>query len=263
MKLLAIIGTPTKSDGYTTQTVRALEGSLRGQHDVELEYIYLEDMELPRCEGHLTCVKHGEARCPFSANIAPLLNKMTAADAVIFASPVHCFNVSTLMKNMIDLFVYQMHRPEFFGKKAVVVTSAAGAGQNAVLKYLRKTVAIWGFDVVGQLGTHAGLFNEPKYQQKLTVAADRVAAKLIAAVALNETPRPGLAELINFRVWRSVIIRSKDASPYDWDHWRSSGWLEQDYYFPARVNPLANALAAMVEKLIGRAIRKVSVKPII
>ena len=34
---------------------------------------------------------------------------MEAADAVIFASPVHCFNVSTLMKNMIDLFVYQMH----------------------------------------------------------------------------------------------------------------------------------------------------------
>jgi hypothetical protein len=36
-------------------------------------------------------------------------------------------NVSALMKNFIDLFVIQMHRPSFFGKRALVVTTAAGA----------------------------------------------------------------------------------------------------------------------------------------
>ena len=130
MKILAIIGTPTRQSGYTTQTVDALARSLRAKGQVEIEYIHLEDVPLARCQGFLTCVKFGEQKCPVGPQMAPLLAAMRAADGVIFASPVHCFNVSTLMKNFIDLLVYQMHRPEFFGKKALVVTSAAGAGHK-------------------------------------------------------------------------------------------------------------------------------------
>lgn len=144
MRVLAIIGTPTKEEGFTTRTVEVLEQSLRSKAEIRYEYLYLEDRNLSRCQGHLTCVKFGEQQCPFHDEIAPIKAAIEAADVVILASPVHCFNVSTLMKNLIDLFVYQMHRPQFFGKKAVVVTAAAGAGQNAVLKYLHKTARIWG-----------------------------------------------------------------------------------------------------------------------
>lgn len=263
MKILAIIGTPTRECGYTTKTVDALAESIKKQRpDAEIEYVYLEDIKLPRCQGFLTCVKQGALRCPFSEDVNKLVQSMLVADAVIFASPVHCFNVSTLMKNMIDLLVYQMHRPEFFGKKAIVVTSAAGAGQGGVLKYLRKTVSIWGFHVVGQLGTHSGLFEDPRYQPKLRKAADAVAGRLLRAIDRNVTPQPGIAQLINFRVWRSVIKRSKDASPYDWNYWHEAGWLEQDYYYPTSVNPLFNALAGFVEAMIERTIRNASVKPV-
>ena len=95
MKILAIVGTPTKSAGFTTQSVQLLEAALHKKAKLEFEYLYLEDLRLPGCQGHLTCIKYGEQRCPYSAEIAPLTAKMNAADAVIFASPVHCFNVST------------------------------------------------------------------------------------------------------------------------------------------------------------------------
>jgi len=262
MKILAIIGTPTRETGFTTQTVDVLANSIRGISDAEIEYIYLEDIALARCQGHLTCVKFGEQQCPVGNQMTPLLQAMRDADGVILASPVHCFNVSTLMKNFIDLLVYQMHRPEFFGKKAVVVTSAAGAGQKDVLKYLRKTAGIWGFDVVGQFGTHAGLFDAEKYIPKLQRAADKVAGQFVEAISQGKTPDPGVAELINFRVWRSVVRRTENASPYDWAHWQESGWLEQDYYFPVKPNVFANALAGMVEKLIERAIRTAGVSPL-
>lgn len=262
MKILAIIGTPTRQAGFTTQTVDALANSIRRKGDADVEYVFLEDLSLSRCQGHLTCVKLGEQQCPVGPQMAPLVQAMRAADGVIFASPVHCFNVSTLMKNFIDLLVYQMHRPEFFGKKAVVVTSAAGAGQKDVLKYLRKTASIWGFDVVGQFGTHAGLFAAEKYQAKLERAADRVASDFLAAIDRNRLPEPGLAELINFRVWRSVVRRTETASPYDWAHWQKAGWLEQDYYYPANPGLIANGLAGLVEKLIERAIRTAGVSPL-
>lgn len=262
MKILAIIGTPTREAGFTTQTVDALAKSIREKSNADVEYLYLEDVSLSRCQGYLTCVKFGERQCPVGAEMAPLLEAMKAADGVIFASPVHCFNVSTLMKNFIDLLVYQIHRPEFFGKKAVVVTSAAGAGQKQVLKYLRKTAAIWGFDVVGQFGTHAGLFKAEKYQAKLERAADRVAGNFLDAIGRNKLPEPGLAQLINFRVWRSVVRRTENASPYDWAHWQKAGWLEQDYYYPAKPGLIANGLAGLVEKFIERAIRTAGMSPL-
>lgn len=262
MKVLAIIGTPTKEEGYTTQTVELLEQSLKKKCATQFEYLFLEDQNLSRCRGHLTCVKFGEQQCPFYNELTPITAAIEAADVVILASPVHCFNVSTLMKNLIDLFVYQMHRPQFFGKKAVVVTAAAGAGQNTVLKYLRKTARIWGLDVIAQFGTHAGLFEHEKYQPKLAAAAAKVADKLISEVNRGETDAPGLADLINFRVWRSVVVRTKEASPYDWAHWQKSGWLEQDYYFPVRINVLSSGIAALVERVIARTIKNGGVKPI-
>jgi multimeric flavodoxin WrbA len=261
MKILAIIGTPTRQDGYTTKTVEVLEQSFLKQRKVEFDYIYLEDTNLSRCQGRLTCIKFGEHKCPFVQELNPLISAMNNADLVIFASPVHCFNISTLMKNFIDLLVYQMHRPAFFGKKALVVATAAGAGQKGILKYLRKTVANWGFDVVGQLGTHSGFFNEEKYLNKLKKAADNLAAKTLTQFDKAELPTPGLAELINFRVWRSTVVINESTSPYDWDHWKNSGWLEQDYYFDTKVNLFSKCIAILIEKLIARAIRNVSVGP--
>lgn len=262
MKILAIIGTPTGRDGYTTKSVEALEAGFRRKGHANFDYLFLTENELSKCQGHLTCIKLGEQQCPYATELAPFTTAMEAADLVIFASPVHCFNVSTLMKNFIDLYVHQLHRPAFFGKKAIVVAAAAGAGQGAVLKYQQKTFANWGFHVVGRLGTHAGLFNDPRYQTKLEDAVDSVVDKAVEQVKRAELPQPGLVDLITFRVWRSVVKQTEDASPYDWDHWRGSGWLEQDYYYPARVNMLSNGLAALVERMIARSIRKVSVKPL-
>ncbi len=261
MKILAIIGTPTGEDGVSTQSVRILEKSFRAQREVEFDYLYLRDVQLSGCVGKLSCVKYGEHKCPVANEMDPLLVRMHAADIVIFASPVHCFNVSTLMKNMIDLMVYQMHRPGYIGKKAIVVATAAGAGQGGVLKYLRKTVANWGFDVVGQFGTHAGFFSEQKYLDKLTVAADNVAREALAKTDAAQLPEPGVAELINFRVWRSAVVRANETSPYDLAHWQKSGWLEADYYYPAKVNIFAKGIASLVEKIIAYVIKNASVKP--
>lgn len=262
MKVLAIVGSPTGTEGYTYRSVQALEQSLMRMTDVSFRYHFLGDSPLALCRGKLSCVRDGENTCPFRADIAPIERAMHEADVVVFASPVHCFNTSSLMKNLFDLFVYQMHRPDFFDRRAVVVTTAAGAGQKGVLNFLEKTVANWGFWVVGRLGTHAGLFDEPKYQARLSEAADRLAGDLVATTGRSR-PAPGVADLINFRVWRSVIKRTRNASPYDWAQWQDRGWLARSYYLPGRVNPISNLLAAVVERLIGASIENVWVKPVV
>ncbi|MGI9341875.1 MAG: hypothetical protein ACR2QV_03445, partial [Gammaproteobacteria bacterium] len=165
-------------------------------------------------------------------------------------------------KQLIDLFVFQMHRPSFFGKQAIVVAAGAGAGQRGVLNYLARTVSTWGFEVTGRLGTHAGFFAEDKYRRKLSRHTDRLNRTLRQAWQRGSVKPPGIAELIGFRVWRSVVVRTGDESPYDRNHWHENGWLENSYYVDAPVNPVSNALAGLVEKIIARAIRNVSVGPV-
>ncbi len=262
MKILAIIGTPTRDQGLTWRAVQALQQSLQSRSAAEVAYLYLEDAGLTSCQGYLTCIKHGEAQCPFSTAVSSVLARMEQADAVIFASPVHIFNVSALMKTLFDLLVFQMHRPSFFGKPAAVVTVGAGAGMGKVLRYMSSTVGNWGFEVAGKLGVHGGLLDDPRYAPKLTKAADKIAAALLRQIADGRPRRPGIADLINFRVWRAVVRRTAEASPYDWEHWQSSGWLQQNYYYATPVNPLSNLLAGLIERLINRAISKASVKPL-
>ena len=263
MKILAIIGTPTREKGYTTKTVDALCAAVREQNpETECDYLFLGDLDLGRCQGHLTCIKQGEQACPFATEVAQIAARMDKADAVIFASPVHCFNVSTLMKNMIDLFVYQMHRPSFFGKKAVVVTSAAGAGQQGVLRYLKRTVGIWGFHVVGRLGSHAGLFEDPRYIPKLKAAAHKVAGNLSRAVERNITPQPGIADLINSASGARWSSAARKLRPTTGATGRRPAGSNRITTFPRARTPLPTGMAAMVEKLIDRTIRNAGVKPV-
>lgn len=261
-KILAIVASPTRDAGYTFRSVRVLEDRMRTAGNIDFEYMFLADRPFSTCQGHLTCIKAGESQCPYQGEVVSMQRAMEGADAVIFASPVHCFSVSVLMKQMIDLFVFQMHRPSFFGKQAIVVAAGAGAGQRGVLNYLSKTVGMWGFEVTGRLGTHAGFFDEEKYRRKLARHADRLTENLLQAWERNALKRPGVADLIGFRVWRSVVVRTADESPYDWNHWRERGWLERSYYVDVPVNPVASALAGLVEKIIALAIRNVSVGPI-
>ena len=261
-RILAIIASPTRDAGYTFKSAQALEEQLQARGPVDFEYVFLADRPFSPCQGHLTCIRSGESACPFRDETASMEQAMERADAVVFASPVHIFNASALMKQMFDLFVFQMHRPTFFGKKAIVIAAGAGAGQKTVVDSLEKTVSIWGFEVIGRLGTHAGFFEEDKYRRKLVRHTEKLATDLLAALDRNEMARPGVAELINFRVWRSVIMRTGEESPYDWNYWQEKGWLDRSYYVDVPVNPFANALAGLVERMIAYAIRNVSVGPV-
>ncbi|WP_347707330.1 NAD(P)H-dependent oxidoreductase [Clostridium sporogenes] len=50
---------------------------------------------------------------------------MEKADALIVTSPVYSLQITGLLKNSIDHMAYNFHRPRFFTKKALVITTTA------------------------------------------------------------------------------------------------------------------------------------------
>ena len=65
------------------------------------------------------------------------------------------------MKQFIDRFAYNLHRPRYFGKYALAVAVTGNVGLGPTLKYLKDIACGLGFDCVNQLGYLAAPKNTP------------------------------------------------------------------------------------------------------
>jgi multimeric flavodoxin WrbA len=154
MKVMMISGSRNPA-GRTAQCANAIAKGLAGAGATS-ELVFLPAMKIERC---LQCEADGwgicrrEGRCIIDDDFAALLEKMKAADAVVFANPVYFRDLSDSMRSYLDrvrrLKFMQPDRP-MEGKPAVGVCLAGGSGNFAPSAgYILDTVLqMCGFDVV-------------------------------------------------------------------------------------------------------------------
>ncbi|SHI01569.1 Multimeric flavodoxin WrbA [Sporobacter termitidis DSM 10068] len=137
MKVLAIIGSPRKK-GNTYHVVGQIrENMLRADPDIDFEYLFLRDSNLQMCTGCFVCIARGEDSCPLKDDRDLIRAKLSEADGLIFAAPGYAMGVPGLMKNFIDRFAYTCHRPCFFDKTILAVTTIGAArGMKQTLSQL-------------------------------------------------------------------------------------------------------------------------------
>jgi len=129
-KILAIMG--SSKTGNTTELVKYFEKSIANYGNVDFEYLYLSDYGLPFCTGCHNCIYIGEEKCPHYNIVKEIEQKMLDSDAVILASPGYMYSVTGIMKNFLDHVAYNCHRPKYFGKKIMLISSCT--------KWLTKSV---------------------------------------------------------------------------------------------------------------------------
>lgn len=249
-KVLAVIGSPRKR-GNSYAVTRIIEDRLKEFGDVEFEYLFLGDANLKKCLGCEACVAHGEDDCPLNDDRSAIGQKMAEADGVVFVTPIYNSFITALMKEFIDRFTYVVHRPRFFGKPALIVVLRGNLFRQAP-KYLSGVVSRWGFSVVGRLG----MFELPKDEAGLAKATQRIrgaAEDFHRYLAGRRLPTPGLSELFWFRMWQV----SSQMMPVDKAYWKEHGWYGRSYYYPTRIRPLGNALAALGGLITKAMLRRV------
>ncbi|SCK04757.1 azoreductase [uncultured Clostridium sp.] len=90
-------------------------------------------------------VIHGSPR---HGNSWDVLKIVEEADSLIITLPVYSMQLSGLLKNFIDHMSYNFHRPRFYNKKALIITTTAGAGHNDTAKYIKSVMYYWGMNYV-------------------------------------------------------------------------------------------------------------------
>jgi multimeric flavodoxin WrbA len=254
-KILVIMGSPRK--GNTFRACEELRGNLEKEFPVEFEYLWLKDANLAPCKGCLACFAQGEDKCP-NRDDAPIIEqKMHNADGVIFATPVYGMNVTGQMKTFIDRLSYVFHRPRFFDKKALLLTTAGVLGNEDVLKYLDTVARIWGFEIAGKVGTLTA-DPVPQYQiEKNRKDLARAAEEFAAALNRPVRKSPGLYDVMIFRGQRAAFAQLEEVSPADYRYWKEKGWLDRrvKYFVDVPVNPLYHAIGMLVEWISARQVR--------
>ena len=260
LKILAIIGSPRNEESFSYKTLQRVEAEMNTLQPTEFEYLFLERTGLPFCDGCLSCVRKGEEFCPQYSIIAPIVQKIEQADGLALAAPVHTFNVAGLMKNFVEYFMYKRNRPSFFGKKAIVVTAAAGGGHKVVLDFLERTAAAWGCDVVARLGISSSQMQRDAYIQKVSAAVEDISGKFVTAIGEAEMQSPDFASLINFRTMQ--IMTNAATKTKNYTYWAERGWLGARYYKDVAINPFTELAVNMIAGRIRAAKKKGKINPI-
>ena len=120
MKVLAINATYRTGQTTSQLTAKALEGA--AALGAETEMLHLKDLDIGYCTNCLTCYQDQEseiADCVLKDDVRSVLEKIRAADGVIFASPLHNGFVTGLMNVFMERCTWTLCKPtaEMLGLK--------------------------------------------------------------------------------------------------------------------------------------------------
>ena len=166
---------------------------------IAFEYIWLRNLALTQCRGCAVCVGNGEEFCPIRDDVPAIMQTMREEDGIALASPVYSWQVSGLLKVLIDRLSYTLHRPQLYGKKVLVLVTGM-LGTNNVEDYLTEVAQFWGAEIVAT----AGLITPPTVSARQQTKNGRILARAVAA--FNRAPSPDPSGHFHHRTSLSSIV---------------------------------------------------------
>jgi multimeric flavodoxin WrbA len=133
MKVLGIVGSPRKGGNTEIMVEEALAAAREAGAETDIFLIY--DKTIAGCDACGSCFKTG--KCKIKDDMQSLYQKMEAADAILFGTPVYFHSYTAQAKAIIDrTFCYLRDKP-LNGKVAapVLALRKVGAGQTRVQIY--------------------------------------------------------------------------------------------------------------------------------
>ncbi len=221
MKILAICGSPRK--GGTFKVLNSIEKEFP---DVDYEILMLKDMNLKDCYGCYACINLGPEKCPLNDDRDVILKKMEDADGVIFATPTNTRHITALMKKFIDKLGYIGHRPYFFDKYAMFVSTCKGFGADLANEYMSSNIGQYGFNVVSTLELYISTKSEAEtqYNKEQFVQAFK---KLVSAIQNGERFKPKFGYLVYFYIMKAISELNKKEGIADYEYYKD----KTDYYY--------------------------------
>lgn len=224
MKCLIIHGSPRRGNTWSVLNIAKEEMQKNGEF--EFEIIELAKEKIPMCIGCFNCIAKGEKKCPHNSYIDSIVKKMEESDAFIITSPVYSMQVSGVLKNFIDHMSYNFHRPKFYNKKVLIITTTAGAGHTSTANYIKEVMEYWGVNYVQTMPiAYRSLELSEKNKEKVIKGAKAFSKELNS----HKIHQPKLKSLMMFHLWKNSS-KEDGFSIADFEYWSDESLKKGLYY---------------------------------
>lgn len=246
MNILIIHGSPRR--GNTWNIVNRVKEKINEKIDVDYEIIELSKMKIPMCTGCFNCILKSEEKCPHYESIKYINNKIDWCDAMIITSPVYSLQVSGQLKNFIDHMSYNFHRPKYFNKKALIITTTAGVNAKEISNYIKEVLTFWGINTTYKLPIVYRNDNLEKYDKQI----DKVLSEFIDTLKNNTFKSPTFKTIASYNVFRSMSTNLYTKGNPDYDYWKNSELYKYPYHPDIKIG--------MIKSIFGNTLYKVASK---
>lgn len=226
MKCLIIHGSYRKGNTYKVTDI--VKSYLETKENLEFEEIFLYKLNIPFCIGCNQCFLKGEEYCPHSSIISPIAKKISESDGIIITTPTYSLQVPGLVKCWIDHMSYYFHRPCFFAKKALVISTTAGAGAKSTAKYISNVLQYWGVNHVSQISIRCFAFDyipDKRALQKIYNESD----KFYTEITSSNLHLPSMKRIFLFNLWRSMANSGQINNTKDYQYWYENKMLNESF----------------------------------
>ena len=187
------------------------------------------------CIGCTQCFLTYQDRCKDAACVQKIEKAMLEADLLVFTSPSYVMHTTGAIKALLDHFGYRWmpHRPlkEMFGKRAVIITQALGAGEKSAAKDIKDSLSWWGISYIKN--SHFKLMSEihwDKLPEKKRAAMTKGMASMARKFSAIDYSKPAHTNLITKAKFYAVRMMQtglgKQNPEYtDYKYWKANGWL--------------------------------------
>jgi len=183
------------------------------------------------CTGCTLCFSGLLEKCPNYRYVAPILDAITNADALIFATPHYgACSMPGAMKSLFDhidfLVLNVSPLEEMFAKKAFIITTGAGstAAINPIKSFLKhcgiNRVYSCGFRLLANKWGEMPKSKQEKYENLLR----RLAQKFYKA----KKGRPYLYTILYYHIVKNIIMKKYiGEGNYPYDNWTRKGYFKK------------------------------------
>ena len=228
MTAVVFHGSPRKGNTYFATSLFMEELAKCG--DVRFAEFFLPGALPAFCTGCTICFKGQTEKCPNTHYVAPILDAIIKADALIFATPHYgACSMPASMKNLLDhldfLVLNVAPREKIFSKKAFILTT--GAGSTAAIRPIKSALMRWGVNHVGTLGIR--IFSDKwsnmpaKKQAKHEKALRRCARKFYR----TKKRRPHFSTVLHYHLTKFILRRYVGKGNFPYDNWEEKGYFNK------------------------------------
>jgi multimeric flavodoxin WrbA len=223
MKIAAILGSPHGVKGATGTLLAELVRGAR-EAGAEATVLSLAELDVNPCRACDACHKTGV--CPQKDDFNTIRSAMMEADGIVLASPNYIVSVSAQMKALFDRCCGLLHCQALRGKYAAAVETSGGTGGQEVQQYMLRFERMLGCWTAGSAGATGTDLAGPAGRQRVLAAAAELGKALVEAIRQKRTFPEQVAEhTAFFERMKALVQYRKEAWPYEYQHWKSKGWL--------------------------------------